>query len=237
MNILINYAHGQYVKSQKACSKSALDIGGFDKVIEYGYDDIDENFRKENAHILDQPRGVGYWVWKPYFILKTLHQINNDDILMYIDSGTLFIDSFNKFIDICKNDEKGVVLFQLVGHINQTWTKRDCFHYMNCENLKSVKAFQMAGTFLLFRKNDFVINFVSEWLEYCKDERIITDKENTCGKPNFPNFRDHRHDQSILSLLQVKYDIKTFIDPSQWGESERENGFKQLIDHHRKRWE
>ena len=53
------------------------------------------------------------------------------------------------------------------------------------------------------------------------------------GLPNYPEFRDHRHDQSILSILQVKHQITTYEDPSQFGNNFREEGFRQLINHHR----
>jgi hypothetical protein len=40
-----------------------------------------------------------------------------------------------------------------------------------------------------------------EWLAYASDPRLITDTDNTLGKQNLPRFREHRHDQSIRSLL------------------------------------
>lgn len=39
------------------------------------------------------------------------------------------------------------------------------------------------------------------WLEYCTDDRILTNKPNECGQPNLPEFRAHRHDQAVLSVL------------------------------------
>ena len=46
---------------------------------------------------------------------------------------------------------------------------------------------------------------MSEYLYYAQDKRIITDDPNELGYNNYEGFRDHRHDQSILSLLTKKY--------------------------------
>jgi hypothetical protein len=37
------------------------------------------------------------------------------------------------------------------------------------------------------------------------------------GKPNYKEFKDHRHDQSIFSVLTKKYNLLAYRDPSQWG--------------------
>ena len=34
---------------------------------------------------------------------------------------------------------------------------------------------------------------------------VITDDANTCSFPNYKEFKDHRHDQAILSILIKKY--------------------------------
>src|SRR5205823_2371810 len=42
-----------------------------------------------------------------------------------------------------------------------------------------------------------------------RDRRCITDDMNECGLPNLPRFREHRHDQSILTNLCVKHKISS----------------------------
>lgn len=49
-------------------------------------------------------------------------------------------------------------------------------------------------------KSAYTIQLVSEWLMYATDERCITDMDNTLGRPNYPEFMGHRHDQAIFSL-------------------------------------
>jgi hypothetical protein len=81
-----------------------------------------------------------------------------------------------------------------------TWTKRDCFHYMGCDSPEFWNAPHIQATFSLW-SGEAAIEFVAEWLRWCRDARCLTDQPNECGKPNLPGFRDHRHDQSILTNL------------------------------------
>ena len=53
---LINYADKGYLNSRKELKNTALAIGGLDEVIEYGPNDIDENFRNENKKHFENQR-------------------------------------------------------------------------------------------------------------------------------------------------------------------------------------
>jgi hypothetical protein len=231
--ILINYADKLYYESQKDNSKTGLSIGGFTDIINYSFKDIDNLFYAKNRHILEQSRGAGYWLWKPYIILKTLEKINDEDILFYCDSGCSFIGSFDDYLfDLCLKDEKGIVLFN-GGHKNKKYTKRDCFYYMNSDYEKYLEMSQLTASFQLCRKTDFSINFYKEHIRFAEDFRILTDSPNQCGLSDYDDFISHRHDQSILSVLQKKYNVTLIEDISQYGNEVREKGYKQLINHHR----
>ena len=63
-------------------------------------------------------RGGGYWIWKPYIISKMLEQINENDILVYIDAGchiNITKESkqrFNEYINMINNSKCGLLRFQ-----------------------------------------------------------------------------------------------------------------------------
>jgi hypothetical protein len=67
---------------------------------------------------------------------------------------------------------------------------------------------------------------------YSENENIISDLPNIT-KPNLKGFKDHRHDQSILSNLAVKYNINLNPQPSQMGDTALNRPYKQLLYHHR----
>ena len=59
------------------------------------------------------------------------------------------------------------------------------------------------------------------------NKNILTDIPNACGLSNLPEFKDHRHDQSILSLLAKKHNVEMFRDPSQWGNPHKRPSARQ----------
>lgn len=200
----INYANGRYLKAQEYCSQSAK-AAGFDEVISFSINDIDRDFLEKNIKILSQPRGAGYWIWKPYFIKKTLDKMNDGDLLVYSDSGSYYQSSTQPLIDIIQKEKTGVLSFELKGLLEKVYTKRDTFSLMGLDEPKYSESSQREATYIWLIKNEFTVKLIDEYLEFAQDERIITDLPSQ--SENFPEFQDHRHDQSIWSLLCKKYDI------------------------------
>lgn len=236
-NILINFADGNFTQSRKQNSETGLSIGGFDEVLEYSTSDIDDDFYNKNKHILEQNRGAGYWLWKPYFILQALKNCDVNDRIFYCDAGCSFIGSFKDyFFNLLDREEKGIILFN-GSHLQSAYTKMDCFYLMGCDSERYFNSRQLTASFQLVRKTNFSLSFYQSYLQYCEDDNIITDCPNTYGMNNLPNFVDHRHDQSVLTNLKEKHGIKTYEDPSQWADFHkvREPNLKTLIYHHRNR--
>ncbi|HIJ77957.1 MAG: hypothetical protein OEY01_01450 [Desulfobulbaceae bacterium] len=218
--ILVNFATPNFKKSQKSLNKSALKFGA-DKCISYNKSILKKtDFYQKNRMIFDQERGAGYWLWKPYIIYQTLIDAEDGDIIIYSDSGAEIISPLSPLLDLCKR-KNGILLFQVHSqngkHLNIKWTKRDCFTLMGADEPKYHNAEQVAGSPQIYMKNNRNLAFIEEWLSYCTDERILTDMPNRCGLENYPEFKDHRHDQSVISILAAKHGIEIFRDPSQYG--------------------
>lgn len=238
MSILVNFATKSFGNAQRFNSKMGMKIGGFDKVIENNPGTLDNNFRTENATILNQARGAGYWLWKPYCILKALEQASEGEIVMYTDSASHFIASAAPLLLLPEKYQQDIIPFAL-EHPEAHWTKRDAFVLMDCDNRGFEKLPQRLASFMVARKSANSIQFFKEYLHYCCNPQILTDLENICGLPNYPGFKDHRHDQSIFSLLTKKHGLQVFRDPCQWGNSQitefTNSQYPQLIEHTRQR--
>lgn len=215
--IHICYANNRYLNSQIECSQSALK-NGFDESIRYSINDVDLDFLQSNSYTFMQHRGAGYWLWKPYLILKTLLTMNDEDWLFYSDSGLIFLRNVWEYIE--KMEEQLKISDKVSSfaycNTNNFWTKRDTFVLMNCDEEKYTNGLHRTASFFLCKKNNYSINFVKEWLQYAKDPRILTDLPNTQGLPNYPEFKDHRHDQSIMSLLSIKNEAFLLDDITQY---------------------
>ena len=213
--VLITYANKKYADQQKAIADfvdnhTMNNNMVFDEVISYTPSDMDPEFVAENKEILSSPRGAGYWLWKPYFILKTLKKLQPNDIVLYMDSGDQFIkESFDRLREsVLATMKNQNILLTKGGFPNRDWTKRDCFVLMGCDSDIYHNAIQVEAGIILATTSWFTITFISEWLSLCKNKELITDSPNAQGE-NFASFVDHRHDQSILSLLAIKKDIAT----------------------------
>jgi hypothetical protein len=229
--IHLNFAHNSHKEAQKINSQSALN-NGFDVSYNFSLSDIDTIFYQKNKHILDQSRGAGYWIWKPYFILKVLNNCEFNDIIFYTDSGSQIINPINPLIKLL--DKQDITPFKVDGALEIHNTKRDCFILMDCDEEKYHKGAHLNAAFILTKKTNMSIDFFTNYLNYCCNEKCVTDMKSGI-KPEHIENRGHRHDQSIYSLLCKKYDLNTFRDPSQWGNnlSENKDLYDQIIEHTR----
>lgn len=222
-SILVNYATQEFFGSQELLNLSAIRYG-IDYTVSWSPSSLYARypgFYHEYKEILAATRGAGYWLWKPFIILEAMTKADEGDIIVYFDAGLEVIGDLKPLVTICTNRKDGILLFATSGQINKVWTKRDCFVFMGSDSEKYWEALQVSGGFQIYRKNKESWNFVAECLHYCKNFNIITDAQNICGLENLPDFRDHRHDQSVLSLLAEKYRIERYRDPSQWGNHEK----------------
>ena len=216
MTTLVNFATGNFKKQQWWNTKTAKWFGGINKVISYDQLNIDADFKEKNKELFKYSKGFGNYFWKPYLIKKALEQVNNQEFLVYADSGTVFIKKIQPLIDYMIEKEQDILCFKL-PLIEKQWTKRDAFILLDCDQPEYTETRQITGNFILFRKSKKSEEFVNDYLKYCSDYRIISDAPNTMNKPNYPEFIAHRHDQSVLSLLCKKKNVLVEGDLSDYG--------------------
>ncbi len=207
------------IQTRKGLIKSALKCG-IDRVFSYTDKMIKKTqFYKKNKKTLEIPKGGGLWLWKPYIILEAMKKIKEGDLLVYADSGAKIINNISYLVPLCEQ-QKGIVLFTSTLR-NKIWTKRDCFVWMGCDAKKYWEGEQCMGGFQVYIKNKRSIKFIREWLKFCQIPDMLEDQlagwPNKCRLPDLPGFRAHRNDQSVLSNLAIKYNVKLFRDPSQTG--------------------
>ena len=238
MKLLVNFATENFRVAQQFNTKTAFKIGGFDRVFNASPDLIDGQFKVQHESILSQAKGAGYWLWKPYFILQALYQLQDGDVVMYADAASHFIRSANPLLELSVTYKQDIIPFEL-DLIESAWTKRDAFVYMNADGMGFQETRQFLASFIVIRKSAFSMRFMAEYLEYCSNPKILTDQDNLCGLPNYPGFSAHRHDQSVFSLLCKKYQLQGFRDPSQWGNSQASqfsnSSYPQILEHTRQK--
>ena len=215
MIYVLNYAVGEpYVSYRKFNSWTAKHIGKADRVLEYSREDIPSYYIEEHKSIFSKERGSGLWLWKPYIIYSALQTINDGDWLCYSDSGTVFINRISHLTSFA--EKKGIPIFlteqPLLCH---QFTKKEAYVL---SGIQDGGENQLWGGLVLIKKTDFIIEFVKEWLRMCEIEELLSPDHFFPEIEEFSDYYAHREDQSLLTLLRIKYDLPALRDCSDYGE-------------------
>ncbi len=206
--VALNFATDSHLHLQVPCTKVLRDEFRADAVISYCQNDIDKLYTA-HPHILSVTRGAGYWVWKPFLIWMTMIA-SNAEFILYCDSSTKMLWDKKRIIDAF--DSKDILAFS-TSWIELEWTKRDVVQeflgHVDSDN-EVVRSGQFAATVSGYKNSTVSLRFLKEWAENCTREDLVTDKENVRGLDNFNGFQEHRHDQSLLSML-LKTRFKSFV--------------------------
>jgi len=218
MNFLI-YNDGNYTKENETLIESVKTYSQFKPII-FDKKQIDTDFKNKYQHILSQHRGGGYWLWKPYIIYYTLKDLKDNEILIYSDSNYYFTEEFK---DLYKDHLKktDIVVWhnkpnEGINHM-MTYCKPEVVYEYKMEDLVYNKGcIECWAGFIVIKKTDCSLKLIKEWLEMCCTKDHITDNIDIDTDYNSQYFRDHRHDQSLLSILLYKYNIETYFFPKKY---------------------
>jgi len=179
------------------------------EIIIFNKEDIDVDFKTNNDSILSLGRGGGYWLWKPYIINETLKKINEGDTLFYLDSKYYFTEEFTELFDsymsnnellVWKNKPNNPIWYM------KNWCKMDVIlKYDMYDKVFNENIEDCWGGALVIRKTESTLKYVNEWLNMCCVYEDITDSPSKAE--NDLQFNEHRHDQSLLSIILHKHNI------------------------------
>lgn len=157
---------------------------------------------KTNTFIRENPKGYGYWIWKPIIILDFLRNNPNIDVILYLDSGCEFIS--NPSSDITWNDyldefSKSEAVFFQNDLKEYSWTKQELFEYLSVSGEEQLTDQLVGGAFLMSRM--FALDFCHRWLEVMQADNFLYANDEVNNLKQRVEFREHRYDQSTLSIL------------------------------------
>lgn len=211
--VFIAYGSDGYLESLRRIGKEAKGLGIFSKVILYTENDMPPFIKA--SPLKAYSRGNGYWVWKPYIIWKTMLEYPNS-IVVYADCGCTLqpnMEEWNRWFELLETYDTLTFRYRLdyvypwqeedstVMTTDAQWTKMSLIRYLdpmigNRDWLQDGQV--MSGIVLACRKSKLIKMWMDITLMHpelvidCYGNEIVEQAEN---------FKEHRHDQSMLSAL------------------------------------
>lgn len=272
---LVTFSDENMDRASQTCVRTAKTYGEVDSTWIYEPGAL-ARFRAE-PRLLNE-RGCGYWWWKPQILFDAMSEaiirlpgggyrdLIDGDTLIYADAGIEFINNVHYIVDRMDQD---IFLFGNNWE-HAHWCKRDVVNYVwsplyALEHGSSQTGRpiivedggiswsnfgkQAQASVIFFRVSDYSRKFVKEWLDWCLFEggRLIDDSPSRT--PNHPEFREHRHDQALLTTMAYRDGIKLHYWPAMYNDGAftyeklpeyAGDDYPTLFHHHRRRnheWE
>lgn len=111
----------------------------------------------------------------------------------------------------------GALFFRLAeGNNHERYTKLETLKFFKADARSEKRLF--AATVCFFSRGDEQVSFANSWLSYLTQESYRLVLGSTQGEAEAENFVEHRHDQSVLSLMleESKYaslEDETYFSP------------------------
>lgn len=201
-------AGANFIEATNRLVNQATKTNIFDEIVSYNDTDLKQMPEFWSIHgqfVNNNPRLYGYAIWKPFLVLKELEGLENGDILFYADSGCEFDldcenpkEEFEKIMATLKEHKFIATLCNSDRNMN----KMDTVYSLDMQDHPECLTEQIQSTTFVLEKCERTTEFVKEWYELCCNYHLINDEASV--RPNRSDYDEHRHEQSVMSLLLKK---------------------------------
>jgi hypothetical protein len=214
----LSFADSRMSAALQRIRTQAEAMGCYDHIVVADESYLNIDFReKYKDKLKPSVRGYGYWCWKPQVILQLLDQINDGDIIQYTDAGCHLnpagMTRLMEYFELANTSESGILAFaaippsfhdpsiSLPDLSDYKWCKADLFHFLGVHQDGLITHSPTIGAGIVFiRKCAESQKIIRDWLGVmAADFHLLDDTKS--DKPNMSGFVEHRHDQSIFSIL------------------------------------
>ena len=188
-----------------------------------------QEFGRHAKFVQENPRGYGYWIWKPHIILKIFEKYPECAGIFYLDAGSeININDFSltRLRDYIGIAERHDGLAFTIPFIEKNWTHPSLIDALGARDFAETQ--QIAGGILFITNSKSNIAILNKWKIWAEadDYKFLTGR--------FPDsipedLVEHRHDQSILSLLWKTAGKTSIPDESFWAPNWPQSGAKYPI--------
>lgn len=238
--ILLTFADSRMNRALQRVHSQANAMRVYDFIILANEFNLEIKFREKFEKLLSpEVRGYGYWIWKAQIILQTLEQMDEGDLMHYMDAGCHLNECGRErlleYFKIVNNSNIGILGFQatppdfhrpdvvLPDLSEYKWCKGDLLDHLNVRNSEHIINSQSIGAgVILIKKCEHSVRIIKEWLNVSTTNIGLINDSPSISK-NHDNFVEHRHDQSIFSLLCKLNNVETVSAYEYWYPMQRVN--------------
>ena len=213
MKLFLSFSDSRLSTQRERIKKQAMAMDSFDQIHLWDESNLSSEFRlKFKEKLIIGSRGYGYWCWKHQVVLQAFDLMSEGDVLCYVDSGCHLNPKgrarLHDYFKITAESRSGILTFQgpwLDGH----WTKGDLLQKLEVASDKNIThTGTLIGGIFLARKSSATVELFRSCLQIIKDDFALID-DSPSRSPNLEGFKEHRHDQSIFSILCKKMNAET----------------------------
>lgn len=213
--VFINFGSARFTHRQMLQLLSAKFAGKADQVHGFQPKDLKKlGFYSTHSWFQPSQRGFAFWSWKSFIILHALRQVRDGDTVIYSDIGRPWVRMFHhslssvqQWLEELNQDIMPGVYIPYTGTM-ENWTKAATLKQMEAFSPDILKTAPIQTSFSVWRKTRATLELAEEWEEKCRHLSLIGDYDARTDIPNGPSFKDHRHDQSIFSILCFQHHLK-----------------------------
>ena len=225
--LLVTFGAGlpNWRAAAKRLGRQASESGAFAQTLVYTERELASeypDFARQHREVLSaRVRGFGYWIWKPYLLWKTLEFASRSGLsgVAYLDAGCeLNLTSEAARLRLLNYQQMalrdGVFAMHLAGYPEREWTRLAVMDHFGL-SIADRDAPQVQGTPMLPASTDGIA-LARTWFESCVQDDYFLARDAKKDEVQEPDFRDHRHDQSLFSCLVKTQGIETIPDETFW---------------------
>ena len=154
--------------------------------------------------------GYGFYIWKPYLVNELINKIPENDIIVWMDSGSSVYETgkkrFDEYIKMVDESDYANIGFEgWSEHYETTYGKRQIFEVLEANDFLELEGGGlglMAGIFII-RNTEYTRKIVKLWKDTCFNHKYLID--NSPEPHNNEINYNNRCDQPVWSVIRRKY--------------------------------
>lgn len=215
----VTFANTAYMRPTRILNEAAS-FGVFDFIRNVTEHDIPDYIQKHKTFIETNPKGYGFYIWKPKVILDTLATMQENDILVYCDAGMKLnvngLPRFHEYIEKVQQPDQHLLVFSTNDlYAPQRFVKQDAImeYFPEFNDAERFKRYYYAGVMIL-KKTDKTIALLQDYLRLCETETLL-DYKTTGTYVEVPSYKGNDGDCSLWNLCLAKHGIHADIYPDE----------------------